>query len=1115
MPTLVSTKRWTVAPHHPELEAHLAHQLHVAPLVARVMIAQGIRSVEAGRAFLTPSLERDWADPFIIPGMTEVVSRLEQALHLHQTIAVFGDFDVDGITSTCLLTEALRALGATVHPFIPRRKDEGYGMSKEALDRVIACCSPDVVVTVDNGIAAKHEAPYLLNQGIDLVVTDHHEPSNLVPVGVPIANPKFESTGPSRELAGAGVALKVVHGLGMRLGAPHLWKRYTEVAALGTVADMMQLTPENRALVADGIACMRTTSRPGFIALAALSNTDLSAITTESLSFSLIPRLNAAGRMSDPALALSLLMETDPVYAGKLASELEAINQERRAIEAALTEDAIRSAESDFDGGLSLVVAGEGWHEGVKGIVASRLAHRFHVPSILFSIEDGQARGSGRSVGNINLFDAVGQCSDVLTRFGGHAGAVGLTCPADKVPAFRHRLNEVLSTFSPDDFEDRGEIAGTAQLSELTIETIKQLSLLEPFGQGNPVPLFAITGVTMSDRAAVGKTAEHLRFTATDGRSGVSAIMFRAPQIQDMLSYDGALDVVCSVIAETWQGRCKPKLMVRDILVPDRLIAPAENGSTSTDEADEACPALMASCTRATALPVAEPLADERRYRMQQLSYEELSRSLIHAVIGSSAPHAAQLEALQALADGQHVLSVMGTGRGKSLIFQVHAAREALLRHRASIFVYPLRALVADQAMQLKRTAAKLGLHIAVLTGESSPSERQRLYADLSRGTLDVVMTTPEYLALHSHAFAVTGRVAFVAFDEIHHITEADSGTRSAYGELARIYAELQEPQILACTATATPACMTALGKLPLHLRYITDETVRNNLCIDDDRDLVHRDNRLVSVVATGEQCVVYVNAREQSVALVRTLRRRVSALAHKIAYYHAGLTRAERAQVEAAFRAGDLCCIVSTSAFGEGVNLPGIRHVVLYHMPYSEIEFNQMSGRAGRDGETAHIHLMYSPRDARINEHILWLQAPERERLVVVYRALRTLGARVSSCEDGLRAENESILALCKQIDGKNLVDERLIDPALGIFEELGLLQVYETRGARVIQLAEAPQHVDLMQSIRYLEGLRARRSFEAFRTWALKASVRDMLAHVNRPLLPSFPEGGRFDEC
>lgn len=1110
MASLSTTHRWCIAPNNPELEERLASALGVAPLVARIMVAHGIGGVEEGRLFLTPSLERDWADPLIIPGMAEVAARVERAVRDGEVIAVFGDFDVDGITSTCLLTEALRQLGACVHPFIPHRFEEGYGLTAQALDRVVEACEPSLVITVDNGIAARDEVVALAGRGIDIVVTDHHEPSDLVPVGIPVTDPKMVDESPSRELAGAGVALKLVQILGERLGQPQLWRSYTEVAALGTVSDMMCLTPENRALVADGIAHMRATARPGYIALAAVTRTDLSTITADALSFSLIPRLNAAGRMADPTLALDLLLARDAVEAGRLAAALEEINQQRRAIEAELTGQAEELAERTYDGGRAIVVGGEGWHEGVKGIVASRLVNRYHVPALLFSIEDGVARGSGRSVGSVNLFEAVEKCSDLLIRFGGHAGAVGVTCAVENLDALRDRLNAVLADLPAEDFEDRGEIAATVGLDELDIETIRQIGMLEPFGQGNRVPLLAARGVTMCDRAVVGKTGDHMRFIATDGAASVPAIMFRAPEVEQLVNCDTVVDLVFEAVAECWQGRVKPKLMVKDILCRscEEPVSADEALVRVGERAGEGDRASKPACVR----PCAIPVDADRRAALARLPYDQLTRSLIHTFIGPAEPHRAQMEALDALKERRGVLAVMGTGRGKSLIFHVHAVREAILNGSASIFVYPLRALVTDQAYHLQETLASLGVRVGVLTGDTPTAARDRAFSLLGGGKLDIVLTTPEFLSIHRARFAASRRIGFVVVDEAHHVAGAKGGDRTAYLDMPQILHDLLDPTVLAVTATASAEVTAEICRLLPVDAQVVDAAVRENLELDDGRDLSSRENRLVSIVATGQKSVVYVNSRDQAQALCRTLRRRVPELGARIAFYHAGLTRPERASVEAAFRDGELACIVSTSAFGEGVNIPDIRHVVLYHMPFGDIEFNQMSGRAGRDGAPASIHLLYSGRDARINERLLDAAAPDRRELVTLYRALQTMWRRHrgGAPTGPLPASDLDIAQMCLAVDARTPVDERAVPSGLAIFEELGFAHVAGDDDARAIEMVENPGHVDLNRSILYLEGLHARREFSAFRDWALSASAHDMLTRINRPITPQVDEGG-----
>ena len=1110
MASLSTTHRWCIAPNNPELEERLASALGVAPLVARIMVAHGIGGVEEGRLFLTPSLERDWADPLIIPGMAEVAARVERAVRDGEVIAVFGDFDVDGITSTCLLTEALRQLGACVHPFIPHRFEEGYGLTAQALDRVVEACEPSLVITVDNGIAARDEVVALAGRGIDIVVTDHHEPSDLVPVGIPVTDPKMVDESPSRELAGAGVALKLVQILGERLGQPQLWRSYTEVAALGTVSDMMCLTPENRALVADGIAHMRATARPGYIALAAVTRTDLSTITADALSFSLIPRLNAAGRMADPTLALDLLLARDAVEAGRLAAALEEINQQRRAIEAELTGQAEELAERTYDGGRAIVVGGEGWHEGVKGIVASRLVNRYHVPALLFSIEDGVARGSGRSVGSVNLFEAVEKCSDLLIRFGGHAGAVGVTCAVENLDALRDRLNAVLADLPAEDFEDRGEIAATVGLDELDIETIRQIGMLEPFGQGNRVPLLAARGVTMCDRAVVGKTGDHMRFIATDGAASVPAIMFRAPEVEQLVNCDTVVDLVFEAVAECWQGRVKPKLMVKDILCRscEEPVSADEALVRVGERAGEGDRASKPACAR----PCATSVDVDRRVALARLPYEQLTRSLIHTFIGPAEPHRAQMDALDALKERRGVLAVMGTGRGKSLIFHVHAVREAILNGSASIFVYPLRALVTDQAYHLQETLASLGVRVGVLTGDTPTAARDRAFSLLGARKLDIVLTTPEFLSIHRARFAASRRIGFVVVDEAHHVAGAKGGDRTAYLDMPQILHDLLDPTVLAVTATASAEVAAEICRLLPVDAQVVDAAVRENLELDDGRDLSSRENRLVSIVATGQKSVVYVNSRDQAQALCRTLRRRVPELGARIAFYHAGLTRPERASVEAAFRDGELACIVSTSAFGEGVNIPDIRHVVLYHMPFGDIEFNQMSGRAGRDGAPASIHLLYSGRDARINERLLDAAAPDRRELVTLYRALQTMWRRHrgGAPTGPLPASDLDIAQMCLAVDARTPVDERAVPSGLAIFEELGFARVTGDDDARAIEMVENPGHVDLNRSILYLEGLHARREFSAFRDWALSASAHDMLTRINRPITPQVHEGG-----
>lgn len=1104
MAGLAGSRRWSVLPPDPAAELELSRELGVSTLVARVLAARGFSDPDKAQAFLSPSLERDWADPLVIPGMREAADRVERAINNHEVIAVFGDFDVDGMSSTCLLTLGLRHFGAEVHPFIPHRFGEGYGLSEAAIQRVLANCEPSLIVTVDNGIAAAGEVENILARGIEVVITDHHEPADLVPQGVPVTDPKLSADCPSRELAGAGVALKLVQELGRRRGEPDLWRTYTDVAMLGTLSDMMLLQGENRALVADGIARMKARPRPGIAALAATANIRIEDATADSLPFSIIPRLNAAGRMGTTDVAFDLLMVEDAHEAQLLATQLEETNTERRAIESQLTESAMAAIEAmPHEGAHAIVVGGEGWHEGVKGIVASRIVNRFHVPAILFSIVDGVARGSGRSVGSVDLFHAVEQCSDCLIRFGGHAGAVGVTCEASRLDEFRDALEAVLAELPPEKFVSTEEVAAVIGLDELSVDTIASLETLQPFGQGNKKPLFASRGVSMRNRSRVGAEGNHLRFFATDGVGTVPAIMFRAPEPERLVECDGAVDLVFEAVNETWQGRTKAKLMVKDVLVhtEDADAECAGAGLASevaalADESVQAGPEASGDVLGTHADPVS----------LEGLSEDELTSRLVSRMIGDNPLLPAQKAALDRLSAGRSALAVMATGRGKSLIFHVHAAREAILEGAASVFIYPLRALVADQAFHLRRSLFELGLVARVLTGETPDEARREVFDGLLEGAVDIVLTTPEFLAIHTNRFAECGRVRFLVVDEAHHAGASKSGHRSAYQELPRIREELGDPVCLAVTATGSDsASREVCGLLGIEeADVVVDDALRENLGIVDRRNLHDRESALVSLVSGGEKTIVYVTSRQQSIEVVRLLRHRLPDLANRVAFYNAGLPRDVRGRVEGAFRSGELTCIVSTSAFGEGVNLPDVRNVVLYTLPFGRVEFNQMSGRAGRDGLPSRIHLLFGGRDVRLNERILSANAPERPELVVLWRALVSLDR--STPEGAFALDVPAVIAMAGRCDPSRPINEPEVEGGLGVFSELGFLTVEGFGDARRVRMAPSPEHMDLDRSVRYLEGLQGREEFGQFYDWVLHCSEDELATTIARPISPTF---------
>ena len=1096
----------------PAAVSRLQRDLGLPRFIAATLVARGIDDPGQAQRFLEPSLDRDWRDPYSIPGLSDVADALEDAIKRGDRIVVFGDFDVDGISATAVLTRGLRALGACALPFIPRRSDEGYGITEPAIERVMQL-DPDFLVTVDCGIACAAEVELLRKRGVSVAVTDHHEPADLVPKIVPVADPKTDPSCPSTILAGVGVALKLVQALGGRFGYPHLWRSYTDLATLGTVADLMPMVDENRALVADGIERINAAPRPCIAALLGTSGSAGKPVTSTNLSFSLIPRINAAGRMGDAQPALDLLLTDDYDEAVRCAERLESINDERRAIEAELSEIAKAQAAEEYHGQRALVVAGEGWHEGVKGIVASRLVGIYGVPCLLFTIEDGEARGSGRSVGQINLFKAVESCSDILTRFGGHEAAVGVTLPADRLPLFAERLCAYMDALPEGAFHPLIQIDACVDLAELTLDNVQQLDRLAPFGQEMRVPVYLARDVMLTNCRAVGAEKNHFSCTLTTGAASVSAIMFHCSDIDALMCTDSVVNAAFEVQIDEWRGRRTVKAMLKTLapartcaaleacLDPENLSFVADLYATSDDE-------LCADAPHSTEeVEAYEAARIENRAFWERKAAEDpqgLESEIIHALIGDRPLHPSQREVLEHLRAGRNTLAVMATGRGKSLTFQVHAALLALAQRKASVFVYPLRALIADQAFHLSETLEGFGIAVSVLTGESTPEERRQVMAELTDGSCDIVLTTPEFLAYHADKLARCGRIEFAVIDEAHHIGLAKAGQRVAYATIGKALAKLGSPVVLALTATASDAVSDDIRSALSIEACVFDGTDRPNLHLDDQRNLKNRDDYLANLVAGGGKTVIFVNSREQSVMLARQLRKRVPQLAPLIGFYNAGLSRAERKRIEELFRTDALSVLVATSAFGEGVDIPNIRHVVLYHMPFNAVEFNQMSGRAGRDGKPAWVHLLFGRADTRINEGILADMTPDHDCLAQVYRCLRTLQRQ--SGEEFFALSNLDLARLSSQ----HFHEVRPASAACGIavFRELGLVETRTTyvmgEATRSVHVVDVKSKVELTDSVRYREGLGEQEIYHTFRDWVMDSDASSLHARVSRPILP-----------
>ena len=549
----------------------LAAALNLHPTVARLLCLRGFDDPETAHRFLTPSLDH-LHDPFKLTGMMAAVERLEQAIARRERIAIHGDYDVDGITSTVILRRALEMLGGDVVHFIPERLRDGYGLQPAAIERLHAD-GVSLIVSVDCGIRGIDAARRARDLGVDLIITDHHEPDAELPDAVAVLNPKrHDCNYPDKYLAGVGVALKLVQALCGRAGRQKWLPAFVKIAAIGTLADVVPLVGENRVIARFGLASL--SSGPHTVGLRALLDCcGLTGKTIDSyqVAFMLAPRVNAAGRMSTPDIATRLLLATDNALeneARALAQQLNEENLKRQQEEADLVAQARRAIETDPAVGAHnvLVVGGAGWHRGVIGIAASKLVDTYHKPAIVLSIDGDVAHGSCRSIPDFDMLDALERCADLFVKFGGHRQAAGLTMEAGRVPEFRERINgwadEVLH---PDQLRPRLRIDAPLSLNGITHDLVRGLDALGPFGMGNPRPVFHASPVEIVDGPRTLKE-RHLKMTFSQQGRRFRAIAWRAAERADFLEkHRAGVNLAFSLDRNEYQGETYLELNVCDI----------------------------------------------------------------------------------------------------------------------------------------------------------------------------------------------------------------------------------------------------------------------------------------------------------------------------------------------------------------------------------------------------------------------------------------------------------------------------------------------------------------------------------------------------------------------
>ncbi|HKS36633.1 MAG TPA: single-stranded-DNA-specific exonuclease RecJ [Verrucomicrobiae bacterium] len=576
--------RWSFAPPQPLFFERLASELKISPLLARCLVNRGLSLPAAASEFLEPRLKR-LSDPFLLPNMATAVERLFLARNRSERLVIFGDYDVDGVTSTALLSEALGVLGWNVAQYLPHRFDEGYGLSQDGVEHCLQRFPSTLLLAVDCGSTAVATIDWLRQRGVDVIVLDHHQVADPPPAAVALVNPQLNTResgaetvseggtplGPFCELCSAGLAFKLVHALvkrGRQLELPEAMqfdlRPFLDLVALGTIADLVPLRGENRILVAAGLERLDTTQRIGLCALKTVAGINR-AIGVYEVGFQLAPRLNAAGRLETAAEALDLLRAVDSADAQRLARDLDARNRQRQEIERNIAEEVIGAVRAKFNPETDYVIV-EGqllWHIGVVGIVASRVLREFYRPSIIIGGEGNEWRGSGRSIEGFDLAEALRGCDNLLLRHGGHAMAAGLSIRPENLAALRDRLNELARTkLRPEQLQPVLRLDADVSFKELTVEAIEELHRLEPVGQGNPPVQFVSRNVVLQrPPQRMGRDQQHAKLWATEGSVTHEVVCWNC---EDAVLPTGRFDLAYAPQINEYSGRSSVQLKLLD-----------------------------------------------------------------------------------------------------------------------------------------------------------------------------------------------------------------------------------------------------------------------------------------------------------------------------------------------------------------------------------------------------------------------------------------------------------------------------------------------------------------------------------------------------------------------
>ena len=557
-------KNWQICEADNEKIEEIKNKYELNTLLATILVNRNITEEKVIRKFLKPT-RQDFYDPYLIKDMEKAVERILKALDKQEKVTIYGDYDVDGITSITVLKSFLKDIGLDTNYYIPNRLNEGYGLNKKAIEKIVndGC---NLMITVDCGISGIEEINYANELGIETIVTDHHEAGNELPNALAVIdNKRKDSTYPFRELAGVGVVFKLIQAIGMKLGLPEeSYLKYLDIVCVGTISDIVPLVDENRIITKLGLMLVKQTRNLGLRSIIQASG--YKEVNSSTISFGVAPRINACGRMGKAEDALKLFLSNNINEVNQLTNQLNTYNRERQETEKEIFEEAVKTIEKEkLEEKNVIVVGGEHWHHGVIGIVSSKITEMYFKPSILLSYEDGQAKGSGRSIPGFDLHEALMNCLDSIEKFGGHSMAIGITINKKDLPRFKEKLEEIAKIRKVNEITPVIYIDAKINLNDINKDMVESLAELEPFGEANKMPVFGFKNLKIDSIRSLSE-GKHLKLTLKDNNTIINAIGFNIGALAEEYRIGDRVDIAGTLEINRFNGAENLQINIQDIM---------------------------------------------------------------------------------------------------------------------------------------------------------------------------------------------------------------------------------------------------------------------------------------------------------------------------------------------------------------------------------------------------------------------------------------------------------------------------------------------------------------------------------------------------------------------